>query len=78
MVESTESNLLTLVKPWSTLVITPKTEATITNDPVNKVNTPWWSKLGQNPGQNPYVFELPPELLSHSPNFTETLQNFPI
>jgi hypothetical protein len=52
MTKSTGSNPLTLVKPWSTWVITSKTSSTIT-DPLNKVNTHWWSKLGQNPGQTP-------------------------
>jgi hypothetical protein len=47
MTESTKSNLLTLVKPWSTWVITSKTSSTITNDPLNKFNTHLWSKLGQ-------------------------------
>jgi hypothetical protein len=35
----TESNVLTLVKPWSTWVITSKTESTITNGPFYQVNT---------------------------------------
>jgi hypothetical protein len=33
-----------------------------------------WSK----PRSNPYVFELPPELLQRSPNFNQTLKNLPI
>jgi hypothetical protein len=45
MTESAESNLLTLVKPWSTWVITSKTEMTIPNDPLYQVNTYLWSKL---------------------------------
>jgi hypothetical protein len=61
--------LLTLVKPWSTSVITSKTESTSSDDPLDHLNTHLWSTLGQNPDQNPYVFELPPELLSRSPNF---------
>jgi hypothetical protein len=48
----TESHLLTLVKPWSTWVITSKTQSTITNDPLNQVNTSLRSNLGQSQGQN--------------------------
>jgi hypothetical protein len=49
MTESAESNLLTLVKPWSTWVITPKISSTSPNDPLNQVNTHLWSNFGQNP-----------------------------
>jgi hypothetical protein len=59
-----------LVKPWSTWVITWKTEPTSPIDPLDPVNNHWWSTLGQNLGQKPYVFELSPELLPRSPNFT--------
>jgi hypothetical protein len=69
----TESNLLTLVKPWSTLVITSKTKSTITSDPLNQVHTPW-SKLcqrsSQNPDQTPVVLKPLLGLLLRSPNFT--------
>jgi hypothetical protein len=49
MTESTESNLLTLVKPWSTWIITSKTLLTISNDPLDQVNTHLWSKVRSNP-----------------------------
>jgi hypothetical protein len=45
--ESAESNLLTLVKPWSTWVLTSKTSPTTPNDPLDQVNTHLWSTLGQ-------------------------------
>jgi hypothetical protein len=48
MDESAESNLLTLVKPWSTWVITLKITPTIPNDPLDQVNTPVvksWSNI---------------------------------
>jgi hypothetical protein len=48
MDESAESNLLTLVKPWSTWVITLKISPTIPNDPLDQVNTPVvksWSNI---------------------------------
>jgi hypothetical protein len=51
MAESAESNLLTLVKPRSTCFITSKTEPTTLSDPLDKVNTPWWSIMGQRHGQ---------------------------
>jgi hypothetical protein len=73
MTESAESNLLTLVKAWSTWVITSKTSSAIPNDPLDQVNTYLWSNLGQRHGQTllkPNVLELPPELLPRSPNFT--------
>jgi hypothetical protein len=53
MTESTESNLLTLVKPWSTKVITTKTSPTNHIEPLDQVNTPLWSTLGQRHGQTP-------------------------
>jgi hypothetical protein len=53
MAESAESNRLTLVKPRSTWVITSKTEPTTLGDPFYKVNTPWWSTLGQRHGETP-------------------------
>jgi hypothetical protein len=40
------------------------------NDPLNEVNTPYWSKLGQNPGQTP----LPLSILR---NFCRVLQISP-
>jgi hypothetical protein len=64
---------LTLVKAWSTWVITSKTSSAIPNDPLDQVNTYLWSNLGQRHGQTllkPNVLELPPELLPRSPNFT--------
>jgi hypothetical protein len=57
MPKSTESNLLTLVRPWSTWVITSKTESTSSNDPLDQVNNHLWSTLGRNPSQNPFAFE---------------------
>jgi hypothetical protein len=53
MTEPSVSILLTMVKPWSTWVITVKTSSRITKDPLNKVNTHLWSTLGQNPVKNP-------------------------
>jgi hypothetical protein len=53
MTESAESNLLTLVEPWSTRVITSKTSPTNPNDPLDQVNTHFWSTLGQRHGQTP-------------------------
>jgi hypothetical protein len=53
MTESAESNLLTLVKTWSTWVITSKISSTIPNDPLDQVNTHFWSNLGQRHGQTP-------------------------
>jgi hypothetical protein len=53
MTESAESNLLTLVKPWSTWVITSKTSPTNPIEPLDQVNTPLWSTLGQRHGQTP-------------------------
>jgi hypothetical protein len=53
MPESAKSNLLKLVKPWSTWVITSKTSPTIPNDPLDQVNTHLWSTLGQGHGQTP-------------------------
>jgi hypothetical protein len=51
--ESAESNLLTLVKPRSTWVITLKTSPTNPNGPLDQVNTNLWSTLGQRHGQTP-------------------------
>jgi hypothetical protein len=53
MADSAESNLLTLVKPRSTWVITSKTEPTTPNDPLDQVKTPLWSNFGQRHGQTP-------------------------
>jgi hypothetical protein len=53
MVESAESNRLTLVKHRSTLAITSKTEPTNPIDPLDQVDTPLWSTLGQRHGQTP-------------------------
>jgi hypothetical protein len=53
MAESAESNRRTLVKPRSTWVITSKTEPTTLNDPLDQVNTPEWSSLGQRHSQIP-------------------------
>jgi hypothetical protein len=53
MIESAESNRLTLVKPGSTRVITLKTKPTTPNDPLDQVKTPLWSILGQRHGQTP-------------------------
>jgi hypothetical protein len=68
MIESAESNLLTLVKPRSTWVLTSKTSPTNPNDPLDQVNTHLWSTLGQRHGQTP----LKPSalfvwLISHQP-----------
>jgi hypothetical protein len=73
MTESAESNLLTLVKPRSTWVITSKTSPTNPIEPLDQVNTPLWSTLGQRHGQprlNIDVDECLSELLPRSPNFT--------
>jgi hypothetical protein len=48
----------------------PETSPTITNDPLDKVNTHLWSTLGQNRDETPFVFELPLKFLSRFPNFT--------
>jgi hypothetical protein len=53
MTESAELRRLTLVKPRSTWVITSKTETTTLIDPLDQVNTPLWSTLGQRHGQTP-------------------------
>jgi hypothetical protein len=53
MAESAQSNRMTLVKPRSTWVIASKTESTTLSDPLDQVNTPWWSTLGQRHGQTP-------------------------
>jgi hypothetical protein len=53
MTKSAESNLLTLVKPRSTWVITSKTSPTTPIDPLDQVNTHLWSTLGQKHGQTP-------------------------
>jgi hypothetical protein len=53
MAESAESNRLTLVKPRSTWAITSKTSPTHPINPLDQVSTPWWSTLGQRPGQTP-------------------------
>jgi hypothetical protein len=47
MIDSAESNRLTLVKPRSTGVITSKTPPTTPSDPLDQVNTPLRSTLGQ-------------------------------
>jgi hypothetical protein len=74
MTESAESNVLTFVKLWSTWVITSKTSPTITNDPLNRVNTHPWSKLGQRVGQNP---GQTPMSLNFIQNFCRVLQISP-
>jgi hypothetical protein len=51
MTQSAESNLLTLVKPRSTLAITSKISSTIPSDPLDQVNTNLWSNLGKRHGQ---------------------------
>jgi hypothetical protein len=51
MAESAESNRLTLVKPRSTWSITSKTSPTNPFEPLDQVNTPVWSTLGQRNGQ---------------------------
>jgi hypothetical protein len=53
MTGSAESNPLAPVKPRSTWVITSKTEPTTPIDPLDQVNTPLWSTLGQKHGQTP-------------------------
>jgi hypothetical protein len=53
MAGSAKSNWLTLVKPRSTWVITSKTKPTTPIDPLDQVNTPLWSTLGQKHGQTP-------------------------
>jgi hypothetical protein len=53
MTKSVESNQLTLVKPRSTWVITSKAELEKPIEPLDQVNTPLWSTLGQRHGQNP-------------------------
>jgi hypothetical protein len=42
---------VTLVKPWSTWVITSKTYPTITNDHLNQVNTHFWWNICQRHSQ---------------------------
>jgi hypothetical protein len=69
MAESTEPSLLKLVEPWSTWVITPKTEAIITNDPLNKVNTGGQS-LVKTLVKTPMSLNSLRNFLPHSPNFT--------
>jgi hypothetical protein len=80
MTGSAESNLVTLVKPWSTWVVTSKISSTIPNDPLDQVNTCGQTlvKGTVKPCLNPNVLNLPPELLPRSPNFTKTLQNLPM
>jgi hypothetical protein len=70
MTESTESKPVELVKHWSTWVITSKTSPTVTNDPLDQVNTHSWSTHGQNPGHTP----LPLSILQ---NFCRVLQISP-
>jgi hypothetical protein len=53
MTGSAESNPLAPVKPRSTWVITSKTEPTTPIDPLDQVNTPLWSTLGQKHDQTP-------------------------
>jgi hypothetical protein len=45
------SNLLTMVKPRSTWVLTSKTSPTNPNEPLDRVNTHLWSNFGQRHGQ---------------------------
>jgi hypothetical protein len=49
MTGSTGSNPQTLVKPWSTWVITSKTWSASPNNPLDQFNAQRWSTLGQNP-----------------------------
>jgi hypothetical protein len=73
MTESAESTRLTLVKPRSTWVITPKTESTTSNNPLDQVKTPCAQTVVKDtvkPRLNPDVGECLPELLPRSPNFT--------
>jgi hypothetical protein len=73
MTESAKSNMLTLVKSWSTWVITLKTSLTILNDLLIKSTHTCGQTLVKGtvkPHLNPNVFEHPSELLPRSPNFT--------
>jgi hypothetical protein len=73
MTESAESNLLTLVKPWSTWVITSKTSPTNPIEPLTKSTHPCGQPLVKGtvkPRLNPAVSECLPGLLPRSPNFT--------
>jgi hypothetical protein len=73
MTESAESNLLTLVKPKSTWVITSKTSPTNPIEPLDQVSTPCGQPLVKGtvkPHLNTDVSECLPELLPRSPNFT--------
>jgi hypothetical protein len=54
MAASAESNPLTLVKPRSTWVITSKTSPTNPIKPLDRVNTPLCSTLGQRHGQTSF------------------------
>jgi hypothetical protein len=69
MTGSTKSNTVDIGQTLVNLV-TSKISPTIPNDPFDQVNDHLGPTLGQNPGQKPYVFELSPELLPRSPNFT--------
>jgi hypothetical protein len=53
MTKSAGSKQPTLVKPRSTWAVTSKTEPTAPIDPLEQVNTPLWSILGQRHGQTP-------------------------
>jgi hypothetical protein len=74
MTESAESNLLTLVKPRSTWVITSKTLPVNPIEPIDQVST---HTRGQplvkdtvKPRLKADVGECNPDLLPSSPNFT--------
>jgi hypothetical protein len=73
MAESAESNLLTLVKPWLTWVITTKTSPTNPIEPLTKSTHTCGQTLVKDtvkPRLNTDVSECLPKLLPHSPNFT--------
>jgi hypothetical protein len=74
MIESAESNRLTLVKARSTWVITSKTSPTNPIEPLDQVNTPLWSTLGQRHGQTPLKTLT---LVNVFRNFCRVLQNPP-
>jgi hypothetical protein len=73
MAGSAKSNRLTMVKPWSTWIITSKTSPTHHIESLEKVNTPCGQPLVKDTNKsrlNPDVGECLPELLLRSPNFT--------
>jgi hypothetical protein len=73
MTESAESNMLTLVKPRSTWVITSKTCQQTLLNPLTKPSHPCGQPLVKDtvkPRLNTDVGECLPELLPRSPNFT--------